>query len=84
MLKAGLAYKTKNSQWYLGRKFAKLIVLFLSFLLLRLVRAVQFGATVRLIRDHVLQSVPYITVNIYRVSRNLPNTDIRNYIIDLE
>ena len=30
-----------------------------------------------------LQSVPYITANIYCKSRNLPNTDTRNYSIDL-
>ena len=31
----------------------------------------------------VILGVPYITANIYRKSRNLPNTDKRKYSIDL-
>ena len=30
-----------------------------------------------------LQSVSYVTTNLYCKSRNLPNTDVRNYSIDL-
>ena len=33
---------------------------------------------------HITHSVSYITANIYFKSRNLPNTDVRNYSIDLQ
>ena len=33
--------------------------------------------------QHILQSVSFITSNIYCISRNLSNTDVRNYSINL-
>ena len=30
-----------------------------------------------------IQSISYITVNIYCISRNLPNIDVHNYSLDL-
>ena len=35
------------------------------------------------LENFIVQSVPYITANIYCKSRNLPNTDIHNYSTDV-
>ena len=39
--------------------------------------------TICTLRRYIILSVPYITANMYCKSRNLPNTDKRNYSIDL-
>ena len=85
-------FNAYSLSYYLLHSF--ILILFLAYTVsfskamfwVRVERLVSYFSGQSLYRDDVgwtIQRVSYITANIYCKSRNLPNTDVRSYSIDL-